>query len=81
MVKERPVMEFFGLTLLNFSKLEILASVFLIGYYIWYYWGSLTQGPYITDALVKILLWQAVGTFIVASCYSAYQFMTDKIPD
>lgn len=81
MVNERPIMEFFGLTLLNFSKLEILASIFLIAYYIWYYWGSLTQGPYITDALVKILLWQAVGTFIVASGYSAYQFMTDKIPD
>lgn len=81
MVKERPVMEFLGLTLLNFSKLEILASVFLIVYYIWYYWGSLAQGPYITEALVKILLWQALGTFIVASCYSAYQFLTDKIPD
>lgn len=81
MVKERPVMEFFGLTLLNFSKLEILASVFLIIYYIWYYWGSLTQGLYITDALVKILLWQALGTFIVAMSYSAYQFITDKIPD
>lgn len=81
MVKERPVMEFFGLTLLNFSKLEILVAVFLIIYYIWYYWGSLTQGPYITEALVKILLWQAVGTFIVAMSYSAYQFMTDKIPD
>ena len=81
MIKERPIMEFFGLTLLNFSKLEILASVFLIAYYIWHYWGALAQGPYITDALVKILLWQAVGTFIVASCYSAYQFMTDKIPD
>lgn len=81
MVKERPIMEFFGLTLLNFSKFEILASVFLIVYYIWYYWGSLAQGPYITDALVRILLWQAVGTFIVAMCYSTYQFMTDKIPD
>lgn len=81
MVKERPVMEFLGLTLLNFSKLEILASVFLIVYYIWYYWGSLAQGPYITEALVKILLWQAVGTFIIAMSYSAYQFMTDKIPD
>lgn len=81
MVKERPIMEFFGLTLLNFSKLEILASVFLIVYYIWYYWGSLAQGPYITEALVKILLWQAVGTFIVAMSYSAYQFITDKIPD
>lgn len=81
MVKERPVMEFLGLTLLNFSKLEILASVFLIVYYIWYYWGSLAQGPYITEALIKILLWQALGTFIVAGCYSTYQFMTDKIPD
>lgn len=81
MVKERPIMEFLGLTILNFSKLEILASVFMIAYYIWYYWGSLAQGPYITDALVKILLWQAVGTFIVAMGYSAYQFITDKIPD
>ena len=81
MIRERPVMEFFGLTILNFSKLELLASVFLIVYYIWYYWGSLAQGPYITEALVKILLWQALGTFIVAGCYSAYQFMTDKIPD
>ena len=81
MVKERPIMEFFGLTLLNFSKLEILASVFLIAYYIWYYWGALAQGLYITEALVKILLWQALGTFIVAMSYSAYQFMTDKIPD
>lgn len=81
MVKERPIIEFLGLTLLNFSKLEILASVFLIAYYIWYYWGSLAQGPYITEVLVKILLWQALGTFIVAGCYSAYQFMTDKIPE
>lgn len=81
MVKERPIMEFLGLTLLNFSKLEILASIFMIAYYIWYCWGSLTQGPYITDALVKILLWQALGTFIVAMCYSTYQFITDKIPD
>lgn len=81
MVKERPIMEFFGLTLLNFSKLEILASVFLITYYIWYYWGTLSQGPYITEALVRILLWQAVGTFIVAMSYSAYQFRTDKIPE
>lgn len=81
MVKERPIMEFFGLTLLNFSKLEILASVFLIVYYIWYYWGSLTQGLFITEALVTILLWQAVGTFIVAMGYSAYQFITDKIPE
>ena len=81
MIKERPVMEFFGLTILNFSKLEFLASVFLISYYIWYYWGTLSQGPYITEALVKILLWQALGTFIVAGCYSAYQFITDKIPD
>lgn len=81
MIKERPVMEFFGLTILNFSKLELLASVFLIAYYIWYYWGALSQGPYITEALVKILLWQALGTFIVAMCYSTYQFMTDKIPD
>ena len=54
MIKERPVMEFFGLTILNFSKLELLASVFLIGYYIWYYWGTLSEGPYITEALVKI---------------------------
>lgn len=81
MVKERPIMEFLGLTLLNFSKLELLASVFLIGYYIWYYWGTLSEGPYITEALVKILLWQALGTFIVAGCYSAYQFITDKIPE
>ena len=81
MVKERPFIEFVGLTILNFSKLEILASVFLIIYYIWYYWGSLTQGLFITDALVKVLLWQAIGTFIVASGYSAYQFITDKIPD
>lgn len=81
MVKERPIIEFLGLTILNFSKLEFLASVFLIGYYIWYYWGTLSEGPYITEALVKILLWQALGTFIVAMCYSAYQFMTDKIPD
>ena len=81
MIKERPVMEFLGLTILNFSKLEILASVFLIAYYIWYYYGALAQGPYITEALVKILLWQAVGTFIVAMGYSAYQFITDKIPD
>lgn len=81
MIKERPIMEFLGLTLLNFSKLEILASVFLIIYYIWYYWGSLAQGPYITEGLVKILLWQALGTFIVAGCYSTYQFITDKIPD
>lgn len=81
MVKERPIIEFFGLALLNFSKLELLASVFLIGYYIWYYWGTLSEGPYITEALVKILLWQAVGTFIVAGCYSAYQFITDKIPE
>lgn len=81
MIKERPIIEFLGLTILNFSKLEILASIFLIAYYIWYYWGSLTQGPFITEALVKILLWQALGTFIVASCYSAYQFITDKIPD
>lgn len=81
MVKERPIIEFLGLTILNFSKLELLASVFLIGYYIWYYWGTLSEGPYITEALVKILLWQAVGTFIVAGCYSAYQFMTGKIPE
>lgn len=81
MIKERPVMEFLGLTILNFSKFELLASVFLIGYYIWYYWSSLAQGPYITEALVKILLWQALGTFIVAGCYSAYQFCTDKIPE
>lgn len=81
MVKERPIMEFLGLTILNFSKLELLASVFLIGYYIWYYWGVLSEGPYITEALVKILLWQALGTFIVAGCYSAYQFRTDKIPE
>lgn len=81
MIKERPVMEFIGLTILNFSKLEILASVFLIAYYIWYYYGALAQGPYITEALVRILLWQAVGTFIVAMAYSAYQFITDKIPD
>lgn len=81
MIKERPVMEFFGLTILNFSKLELLASVFLIAYYIWYYWGTLSEGPYITGALVKILLWQALGTFIVAGCYSAYQFLTDKIPE
>lgn len=81
MVKERPIMEFLGLTILNFSKLEILASVFLIGYYIWYYWGTLSEGPYITEALVKILLWQALGTFIVAGCYSTYQFITDKIPE
>ena len=81
MVKERPIIEFLGLTILNFSKLEILASIFLIGYYIWYYWGALNQGPYITEALVKILLWQALGTFIVAGCYSAYQFLTDKIPE
>ena len=81
MIKERRVMEFFGLTILNFSKLELLASVFLIAYYIWYYWGSLAQGLFITEALVKILLWQAVGTFIVAGCYSAYQFMTGKIPE
>lgn len=81
MIKERPVMEFFGLTILNFSKLEILAAVFLIAYYVWYYWGSLAQGLFITDALVKVLLWQAVGTFIVAMGYSAYQFIADKIPD
>lgn len=81
MVKQRPVMEFFGLTILNFSKLELLASIFMIAYYIWYYWSSLAQGIYITEALVKILLWQAAGMFIIASCYSAYQFMTDKIPE
>lgn len=81
MVKERPIIEFLGLTILNFSKLELLASIFMIAYYIRYYWGTLAQGPYITDALVKILLWQAVGTFIVAMGYSAYQFITDKIPD
>lgn len=81
MIKERPIIEFLGLTILNFSKLELLASVFLIGYYIWYYWGTLSEGPYITEALVKILLWQALGTFIVAGCYSAYQFITDKIPE
>lgn len=80
MIKERPVMEFLGLTILNFSKLELLASVFLIAYYIWYYRGTLSEGPYITEALVKILLWQAIGTFIVACGYSAYQFITDKIP-
>lgn len=61
MIKERPVMEFFGLTILNFSKLELLASIFMIAYYIWFYWGSFAQGLLITDALVKILLWQAVG--------------------
>lgn len=81
MIKERPIIEFLGLTILNFSKLELLAAVFMIGYYIWYYWGSLAQGPYITEALVKILLWQALGTFIVAGCYSAYQFITGKIPE
>lgn len=81
MIKERPIIEFLGLTILNFSKLELLASVFLIGYYIWYYWGTLSEGLFITEALVKIFLWQALGTFIVAGCYSAYQFITEKIPE
>ena len=81
MIKERPIMEFVGLTILNFAKLELLASIFLIVYYIWYYWGSLNQGPHITDALVRTLLWQSAGTLIVAIIYSAYQFITDKIPE
>lgn len=43
MVKERPIIEFLGLTILNFSKLELLASIFMIAYYIWYYWGLLLK--------------------------------------
>lgn len=81
MVKERPIMEFIGLTILNFARLELLAGIFFVIYYIYNHWGALNQGPHITDALVRTLLWQSAGTLIVAIIYSAYQFITDKIPE